>query len=281
MGNDSALLLGMALTGCALVRIDPEIEAQFEAAKTEATVQANAIRPHIEADLNALSAYPWMADRTCVRDASEVLHPLFGFEDNTYIDQGLLPPPSHRGPAAKALRKAAEKWRSAPEGAHWMTQGADPEVQAQTLPWVTALRDFDCWDITAHSPWDQVDPVALDFFPNPGGQTLFAASMLLLMQLHVPLDHPTQSDSERIQQTLADVRRLATLCIQSQEFITARIGANILQREREAVEHLTAQGRAPVEWHVVPKADNDRLYRLLTASPAFANFFTPLKHREL
>ena len=275
-------LLGMALTGCSLVRVDPEIQAEYDAMKVEIATQTDAVRPIVEADLQALSAHPWMADRTCVHDASGVLHPLFGFDDQTYVNQGLIPRSSLSEPESDALGNAARKWRSAPEGSHWMTQGADPEVQAQALPWVATLRDFDCWNITAHSPWDEVDPLALDFsLPLPGNVYLGFASVILLMQLQAPSADSTLPDSERIQQTLEDVRRLATLCIQGQQVNMVQTGAQILDWEREAVEYLTTQGRMPVGWQVVSKADTDRLRRLHTIAPGFASFFTPPRHHDL
>ena len=55
---------------------------------------------------------------------------------------------------------------------------------------------------------DQVDPLTLDFvLPRSGGVTLFQASMVLLMQLHSPVEDDVQADQNRILQTLADVRR--------------------------------------------------------------------------
>ena len=150
-----------------------------------------------------------------------------------------------------------------------------------TLP-VASLRAFDCWNITANSPWAQVDPLTLDFvLPRSGGVTLFQASMVLLMQLHSPVEDDVQADKKRILQTLADVRRIATLTIQSQDQVMARTGANILDREREAVEYLQAQGRMPVGWAVVPRADAERLRRMHGVAPAFANFFTPTHQRDL
>jgi hypothetical protein len=277
-----ACLLTLSLAGCSLVRVDPVLEAEYAALRAEAAAELDEIRPVLEADLKALAAYPWMADRTCVKDASVVLHPLFGFDDPIYVTQGLLPKPQRSESDSDALRKAADKAKSVPEGTHWMTQGADPEVQALRLPWVASLRPFDCWNITANSPWDQVDPLTLDFaLPHPLPVELLFASMVLLMQLHELVEDSTRSDQDRIRETLADVRRLATLCIQSQEVVMAQLGANILTREREAVAYLTAQGRMPESWHVVPEVDTDRLLRINGVAPAFAGFFTPSHHQDL
>jgi len=275
-------LLTLSLVGCSLVRVDPEIEAEYGAIRAEVAAELDQVRPVFEADLKALSAYPWMADRTCVKDASVVLHPLFGFDDSIYVMQGLLPKPEQSESDSDALRKAADKAKSVPEGTHWMTQGADPEVQALRLPWVASLRPFDCWNITANSPWDRVDPLTMDFsLPSPVPVEILFASMVLLMQLHEVVEDSSLSDHERIQQTLADVRHLATLCIQSQEVVMARVGANILTREREAVAYLTAQGRMPEGWQVIPKVDTDRLLRVNGVAPAFAGFFTPSRHQDL
>ena len=275
-------VLSLSLMGCSLVRVDPAIEAEYAAVRAELVAEIDQVRPLVEADLQALAAYPWMADRTCVHDASVVLHPLFGFDDSTYLQQGLVARPTWTEADGDVLRDAANRFRSVPDGVHWMTQGASPEVQAVTLPWVASLRAFDCWNITANSPWDQVDPLTLDFvLPRSGGVTLFQASMVLLMQLHSPVEDDVQADQKRILQTLTDVRRIATLTIQSQDQVMARTGANILDREREAVEYLQAQGRMPVGWAVVPKVDAERLRRTLGVAPAFANFFTPTHQRDL
>ena len=163
-----------------------------------------------------------------------------------------------------------------------MTQGADPAVQAIDLPWVAELRPFDCWNTTAHSPWDKVEPLTMDFaLPVPLGIELSQASLVLLMQLHAPSTDPAVSDPDRIQQTLEDVRRLATLCIQTQDMIALHVGADILDREREAVEYLASQGRMPEGWAVVPEADTARLIRLSTIVPAFASLFTAPRHQDL
>ena len=76
--------------------------------RAELVAEIDQVRPLVEAE--ALAACPWMADRTCVHDASVVLHPLFGFDDSIYLRQGLVARPTWTEADGDVLRDAANRF---------------------------------------------------------------------------------------------------------------------------------------------------------------------------
>ena len=276
------MLLLSALVGCSSVRVDPEIQSDYDTTRAEMAAALDAARAPVEADQQALAASLWMHDRECTDDVSSVLHPLIGFSSSAYTDAGLLPPPALTEEQMDQLYAASEQHKQAPEGEHWMKQGGTPEVQAVTVPWMASLRSFDCWNVTANHPWAALDPeVLFTHRPMPNGAPLHQASMVRLMQLHAPTADSPEADMAAVRQALEEVRHLATLCIQSQEMVLMIVGVTILEREREAVEFLSEQGRVPDGWQPISQESTDRLKRLVFVAPNFAHLFTPSQHHDL
>jgi hypothetical protein len=148
---------------------------------------------------------------------------------------------------------------------HW--RGAD-------TAWMGELARYAHWDLERTGPASQMDEGEYDWATAP-------------LPLYLPLMHWAKlrllqgiEDGSPVQ-AAAEVRHLARLAYSTENLLGAMVGLQILRSEREAFDHLVADGAvAPEGWRPLTEAEIHRLRRTIWAAVAYRSIDTPPEHRD-
>jgi hypothetical protein len=260
------------------------IQQEYIQQKQESALELDRVLPKMLEDQKILSKYSWLQAHTCTNDAGPILNRLVAWEGQS-LDWLSKNPPEHIIDWKRLSKEGDVRINTIPEGEHWMDMGKDTDFSKWNFPFLSSIRERNCWNFTKDSPLEvQKLTTYQNFIDNdisPDGSSLLKVANVMLLQISQPTTEDPTKDLQTVENVLKDVRTLATLCMQSQEIVLMMIGTSILDRESTAFAYLQTNNRAPSDWTVLSAEEVKRLKRLIWSGTALSKLSTPKKHHSI